>query len=227
MKKIVIIDCGPSLKEVSSKYGQSPQWIMNALDNFNYSFTWEKAYSNAKICTENADAWIITGSPHSVYDKLEWIENVKIALKKIRKMKKPILGICFGHQLIAETFGGKVELNPKGWELGSYEIELTDLGKSSRLFNNFSSKSIVYESHQDYVVKLPEGARELAFNSSCTQSFQLDEFIFTVQFHPEFSWDIIREYVKVRTEAGIFLEERNIIRSEFSQNILYNFSELI
>ena len=89
---------------------------------------------------------ILSGGPLNVYQS----QKVKFN-KDILESNLPILGICFGHQIIAKSFGGKVELNPKGWELGSYSINLTSEGKKSPLFNNFEDNDIVYESHLDYV----------------------------------------------------------------------------
>ena len=83
MKKIKILDCGPSLKDVSNQFGQSPEWIMNNLKNYDCEFEWIKIYSDQKIKNISGDAWIITGSPRSVYDQEEWMldleENIKNA----------------------------------------------------------------------------------------------------------------------------------------------------
>ena len=65
MKEVLIIDCGPSLSDVSNHHGVAPEWIMESLKNKECNFTWVKSYVGDKIQSNNADAWIITGSPHS------------------------------------------------------------------------------------------------------------------------------------------------------------------
>ena len=174
MKNILIIDCGPSLKEVTTEFGSSPEWIMSCLDKEECNFTWVKPYDGDQIQKKHYDAWIITGSPRSVYDNESWMLDIEQELRLIKNSDILVLGICFGSQLIAKAFGGKVELNPYGWELGAYPIDLTDDGKKSPLFFGFTKNEIVYESHQDCVTILPKGAIELAHNKKGNQSFVLN-----------------------------------------------------
>ena len=77
MKRIKILDCGPSLQDVSIQFGQSPEWIMNNLKNFDCEFEWIKIYSDQKIENLSGDAWIITGSPRSVYEEEEWMLDLE------------------------------------------------------------------------------------------------------------------------------------------------------
>jgi GMP synthase (glutamine-hydrolysing) len=171
MKNIIVLDCGPSLKEVSKKFGQSPEWVMATLKNLDINFNWVKLYTGERIDKYKGDAWIITGSPRSVNDEKSWMLNLEDNIRDATEIKKSILGICFGHQLIAKSFGGKVEINPQGWELGSYPIYLTADGASSPLFQGIDDITIVYESHQDSVIELPAKAVELASNKKGIQAF--------------------------------------------------------
>ena len=227
MKKVIILDCGPSLKDVSREFGQSPEWIMAILKDTGCHFKWVKSHQGHTIKTDEGEAWIITGSPRSVYDEDDWMlrleENIRIAAES----KIPVLGICFGHQLIAKSLGGSVEINPKGWELGSYSINLTSHGKKSSLFKNMKDEIIVYESHQDSVSKIPDGAVELAYNEKCIQAFQLHDTLYSVQFHPEFSWDIMKKYVAVRGSAGVPVDDPTVPESLQGHLILQNFIKLI
>ena len=227
MKKIIILDCGPSLKEVTVKFGGAPDWIISILNSNNYKFKCIKLYDGESIDTKFGDAWIITGSPRSVYENADWMLELENKIKLSIRRKLPILGICFGHQLLAKCFGGTVALNEKGWELGSYPIYLTDHGKAASILDGINNNDIVYESHQDCVTKLPDEALELAYNEKAVQAFSINDHIFGVQFHPEFSFDIINKYVNVRSAKGILVDNLKITESEAGKNVLYNFVKKI
>ncbi len=139
MKKVIILDCGPSLEEVSQEFGQSPEWIMSALEDQGCEFDLIKAYEGQTV-ENSGDAWIITGSPRSVYDEEDWMLRLEANIRDAASCKRPVLGICFGHHLIAKSCGGKVEKNPLGWELGSYSISLTEHGKYSPLFKDMQNE---------------------------------------------------------------------------------------
>ena len=224
---IKMLDCGPSLESVSKEFGQSPEWIMSSLADHNCRFDWVKVYSGQKINDDYADGWIITGSPRSVYDEDDWMLRLEDSIRDVGNKGVPIFGICFGHQIIAKSFGGNVELNPKGWELGSHSITLTDNGKKSSLFKNLPIEMVVYESHQDYISVLPENAIQLAYNEQCIQAFQLFDYIFSVQFHPEFSLEIMKKYVEVRSSSGVMIDNHFVVKSTNSDLVLSNFINMI
>ena len=227
MKDVLITDCGPSLSNVSKHFGFAPEWIMESLKNKGCSFTWVKPYNGDKIQSNNADAWIITGSPHSVYDGTDWMVDIEEEMKNIQSSHIPVLGICFGHQLIAKSFGGKVELNPNGWELGAYPVQITAAGKKSQLFSGIENYAIVYESHQDSVTILPENAIEFARNNKGNQAFIIHDYFYGVQFHPEFSWEVIKMYASIRSAEGVTVDDPSVPESTEGKLILHNFINLI
>ena len=227
MKKVIILDCGSSLEEVSREFGQSPEWIISSLEKTGCEFNWIKSYAGETMENISGDAWIITGSPRSVYDEEAWMLNLEENIRDAAECKKLVLGICFGHQLIAKCFGGRVELNPKGWELGSYPISLTDHGKYSPLFKGIEDEAIVYESHKDIVTAMPDDAVELAYNQKCIQAYRLYDTLYAVQFHPEFSLDIMRKYVSVRGSSGVPVNNHTEPESLQGHLILHNFIKLI
>ena len=227
MKKVVIFDCGPSLPEVSEKFGCAPEWIIKLLQKKDCKFKWVKSYKRESVEYSEGDAWIITGSPRSVYDELDWMLDMEDKIRNAQYHNKPVLGICFGHQLIAKSFGGWVELNPNGWELGAYPIELTERGLKSRILAGFNNHTIVYQSHGDCVTVLPKNAIELALNKKGNQAFTIHKNMYGVQFHPEFSWDIIKKYVSVRSASGVIVDDPSVPESNQGKAVLHNFIDLI
>ena len=225
--RIVIISNGPGLPEVVEEYGHSSSWIPLLIKDKNISFVVKKAYANERLSLNDGDAWIITGSKYSVYDKFPWINYLKDFVYEIAQNNRYMLGICFGHQLIAESCGGKVENNMLGWELGSYPITLTEDGITSDLFKNFNNNDIAYESHHDVVVKLPDNYIELAYTEKGNQSFVYDNRIFGVQFHPEFSYDVTRKLMDLRIANGIVVDSPELIKSINSHHVVSNFVEIV
>jgi len=225
--KIGIISCGPGLDEVVKDYGHSSEWIPAIISDKNIEFIVNKVYNYEQIDFDAADAWIITGSKFSVYEDIPWIECLKKFIEELISRKKYILGICFGHQLLAQCLGGKVVKNSKGWELGSYEISLTNHGSDSKLFNNFLNNDIAYESHQDVVIELPHNSLELAYTDKGIQSFSYSDYVFGVQFHPEFSYDVTRRLMDIRSNNGVEIDDSSLLHSNNSHNILDNFITII
>ena len=140
------------------------------------------------------DAYVITGSAAGVYDPLPWIEPLKTFLRQA-KGEQPMVGVCFGHQIMAEAFGGKVEKSDKGWGVGLQAYEVSE----REPWMDDASHVAVPGSHQDQVVELPTGARVLA-GSAFTPYGVLaydDAKAISMQFHPEFS----PAYAKALIEA--------------------------
>ncbi|MBN9415155.1 hypothetical protein ABS71_18155 [bacterium SCN 62-11] len=131
---------------------------------------------------------VITGSAFSTYEELDWIGPCEEFLRQLAARGVPLYGVCFGHQLLAQAFGGKVERCPNGWELGTCRVELTELGRKDPLFESLPGELAVQQSHGDVVTALPDGAEVLATNGHWgVQAFRLGARIWGTQFHPEFT----------------------------------------
>jgi len=145
-------------------------------------------------------AWagvIVTGSAASVYDGDEWIGRGEDFLRRAADRRVPIYGICFGHQLVARAFGGRVEKCAHGWELGTARVRLTAEGRGDPLFSGLPQEFPAQQTHGDVVTELPRGATRLAENAHWPiQAFRLGERIWGTQFHPEFTLAIVRGMVK-------------------------------
>jgi GMP synthase (glutamine-hydrolysing) len=138
------------------------------------------------------DAWITTGSGHSVNDDEPWIRRLEGFVRDAARAEVPFVGICFGHQLIAKALGGSVVESDRGWGVGAKEVEVRDglgLGSSYRVLN----------SHQDQVASLPPGAEVLGWSEHCPVSMLgVGETMIGIQGHPEFDTDYSRALMEAR-----------------------------
>ena len=129
---------------------------------------------------DECDAYLITGSKAGVYDPLPWIAALQQWIVDFHRQRAPIIGICFGHQIIAHSLGGTAAKSNKGWGLGvlSCEQSLSRDGSTLRLIH----------SHQDQVLQLPPQATRLAGSDFCPNAaLAIDDCVLTFQGHPEFT----------------------------------------
>lgn len=121
------------------------------------------------------EGWLITGSRHGAYEDHAFIPRLEAFIRTAMAAKVPLVGICFGHQIIAQAMGGKVEKFPGGWAVGAQDY---DFGGETITLNAW---------HQDQVVTRPEGADVAACNDFCENAALVyGDRAFTVQAHPEF-----------------------------------------
>ena len=226
MIKILFYKPGSTLDKVRKQYGPTSKWLAEIYSNIAEIRTC-RIDKGESADINKFDGLIVGGSSNSVYDKIDWIYRLQDILIEANHKKKYVLGICFGHQLIAQAFGGKVELNSKGWEVGSYKVYLTRKGKQSALFNKFNNNFVAYESHQDVVTVLPSNAKELAYNRMGNQSFKIKDNMFAVQFHPEFDSKIMHSYILRRKELGANIINERVFKTTKLKNVLTNFYYII
>lgn len=177
---------------------------------------------------------ILTGSHGTIMKKEDWSERTAEWIPKVLEKEIPLLGICYGHQLIAYAMGGKVNDNPLGKEFGTVETILSDYAKNDPLFKNLPSKMLVQVCHSQSVLTLPDKAVILSSSKRDPfHAFFLPPSTWGVQFHPEFSAAIVLGYVKhFATELqdeGYDVDEMilNIVETSESEKILGQFGELI
>ncbi len=223
--KVQIIACGPGLEEITSVHGVSSDWVQSIIRHKVSSTKIVKAYLGEKPLIENNTAWIIMGSRYSAYDKLDWIDNLKSRIRLAVSNKIPILGICFGHQIICSALGADVSDNQEGWEIGSSKVSLTEEGLSSPLFEGFEESFFVYQSHHDVVSRLPKNMNLLCSNRFGVQSVSFFDFVFGVQFHPEFSYEVMNAYYDARTK-GMDDDNFKVLDRNEGSKIIDNFIKI-
>lgn len=144
---------------------------------------------------------IISGSPRDAWND----DPVNAALcrlvERCRAQRVPLLGVCYGHQILGRALGGVVNRHPQGWELGNVRVDLTGSGRASALFADLPSSLTALQSHADAVLELPPGCELLAKGKHTeVQSFSYDNRLFGVQFHPETNPEILRYLWNPRRE---------------------------
>jgi GMP synthase (glutamine-hydrolysing) len=199
-KKVLIIQTGDAYEELVNKNLNFDDMILNRIKTKKYLVS--KVFKGEKLPEyEEVDRVIITGAHSMVTDEDSWIEYLSHWLLGVKDRGIPVLGICYGHQLLAQTFNGVASYHPKGPEIGMMEIKLTKHGEKDELFQGIDSNFYGYATHSQSAIKLPKEAVLLAYNSfEPHHSFKIGKCIYGVQFHPEFTANIMKVYAKNQKE---------------------------
>lgn len=145
---------------------------------------------------------IVTGSAAMVTERHGWSERSAGWLREAAHAGTPLLGICYGHQLIAHALGGEVGDNPAGREMGTVCLQLAPPAQADPLFAGLPARFPAQATHLQSVLRLPEGATVLASSEQdATHAFRWGERAWGVQFHPEFSTTHMRGYIRAREDA--------------------------
>jgi GMP synthase (glutamine-hydrolysing) len=142
------------------------------------------------------DAFLITGSRHAAYEELRWIERLAGFVCELDAARTPLIGICFGHQLIARALGGEVRKAAQGWAVG---VHGADIVARAPWMSGDAGRFELVVSHQDQVTTLPARAERLAGSAFCPVAmYRVGQHVFALQAHPEFSREYSRELMQVR-----------------------------
>lgn len=196
-KPILIIKAGETLPHLYRQRGDFEDWVMAPLAKARLDFTMLAPYKEALPSTPTDFAGvIITGSHAMVTDRETWSEQTAAWIPRVIDAGVPLLGICYGHQLLAHAMGGLVENLPGGIELGTVTITLTGEAGEDPLFKGLPRHMQVHASHTQTVAQLPPGAILLAAgDDEPHHAFSLGPCAWGVQFHPEFDAEIMKTYV--------------------------------
>ena len=130
------------------------------------------------------DGWLCSPSRVSVYDDVPWLADAEELHREIVAKEAKYVGICFGHQLLAQALGGRVERSPEGWGVG---VQTYDVVAPQPWMDPPLSSFSLLASHQDQVTDVPAGARVIATAPYCpVAGLAVGERAWTIQGHPEF-----------------------------------------
>jgi len=190
--KIAIIECGLVPDALQARYGRYPAMFRDRLAPLRpeAEFVTLRLVEGEQLGDPAAhDGYLLTGSRHGVYDPLPWIEPLKAFIREAASLRKPQVGICFGHQILAEALGGKVRKSDIGWRVGMERYDIRRNGEATTL----SMPAF----HQDQVVEMPPGADIVASNEACAYAglSYRDAPVLSYQFHPEFAADYLGDLI--------------------------------
>lgn len=146
---------------------------------------YEVAQGQLPAAPDECDAYVITGSSNGVYDLDAWIPELMQFIRDSYEAGKKLVGICFGHQILAHALGGHAEKSEKGWGLG---LKTFTISQTKPWMNGVSKQCSLHFAHQDQVMTLPPEAELLGGNAFCPNAFfVIADQVLGIQGHPEFS----------------------------------------
>lgn len=203
MTNLLIIKVGDAFPEVVRDYGDFETLFQQALaaEGFEASvFDPRTGVPLPDLAT--IDGLIITGSHSMVSEREPWSEALQPWLRQARAENVAMLGVCYGHQLMAAAFGGHVDYHPDGRESGTLEVRLTEAGREDTLLGRLPERFNTHLTHAQSVLKAPTDAHVLAFNDhDAHQALRYGPRQWSVQFHPEFTPDVMRAYLERQREV--------------------------
>ncbi|PRY94679.1 GMP synthase (glutamine-hydrolysing) [Hasllibacter halocynthiae] len=196
---IGILLCGHTTGAALERLGEYDAAFRDLLGGPGREFrTWSVVDMEFPEGPREADAWVVTGSKHGAYEDLPFIPRLEDFIRAVHEANVPTVGICFGHQIVAQALGGRVEKFPEGWAVGRTEYEIEGLG---RLHLNAW--------HQDQVTVIPPGARVVGQSGHCaTAALSYGPHLWTIQPHPEFTNERIALMVPERKGTLDYEDDR-------------------
>lgn len=152
---------------------------------------YEVAQGQLPASPDECDAYVITGSSNGVYDLDAWIPDLMQFIRDSYQAGKKLVGICFGHQILAHALGGHAEKSEKGWGLG---LKTFSISQTKPWMNGAPEQCSLHFAHQDQVVALPPQAELLGGNGFCANAFfVIEDQVLGIQGHPEFTRSMMED----------------------------------
>ncbi|MEO1043132.1 MAG: hypothetical protein AAFX52_12670 [Pseudomonadota bacterium] len=199
--KLVIAETGVPPVGLGTEWGSYPDMFSAMFRNAGASFevqTFNVMEGQELPSPKPGEALLVTGSPQGVYEEHDWIPGLEEAVRHWATAERPVLGICFGHQLIAKAFGAPVEKSSKGWGVGVHTYEVVADTPWAEGPLRFSCAV----SHQDQVQAAPEGFTRIAGSAFCPFGALAHDVlpVLTFQMHPEFDHGFAAALMDLRAD---------------------------
>ncbi|MGJ8689689.1 MAG: glutamine amidotransferase [Gammaproteobacteria bacterium] len=234
MKPILILKTGQTIAQLLRHGEDFEDWIVRGAQLLPGQFCVTDAYAGAPLpALESLAGIIVTGSPAMVTELAPWSEECGRYMRQAYSQGIPMLGICYGHQLLAHACGGEAGYHPQGREIGTVDVDLFEAAKTDPLFRSLPSRFSGHTTHSQTVLSLPPEAVLLARSAHDPhQAFRLGECAWGVQFHPEFSATHMTGYIQARQdellEEGLDLDGllAGVINTPEATSLLQKFVQL-
>jgi GMP synthase (glutamine-hydrolysing) len=233
LKPIALIKTGGTIGQIKSLYGDFEDWFAEGLGA--PDLLQVDVYKNSPLPrAENLSGIVITGSAAMVSEKEDWSERTAKWLAQAVNTGTPVLGICYGHQLLAHALGGKAGPNPAGRQIGTVTTQLLETAAKDPLFQHLPTSFKAQTSHSEVVLELPPGAERLATSPLDSNfSIRFADMVWGVQFHPEFSPAVMSNYINYRADAirqegldpEVLLEK--VTDTDAANSVLQSFTNLL
>jgi len=235
MKPVLIIKLGDTMPELAQHRGDFEDWFINPMHDASLETRVADPRKKDELPSpEDVSGIILTGSHSMVTDIEDWSETTREWLPGAVQAKVPLLGVCYGHQLLADAMGGVVGDNPKGTEMGTISVELNRAASNDTLFDGFPGSMLAYASHSQSVIELPPNALLLASNEwDPHHAFSIDGCAWGIQFHPEFDTDIMKTYIlayrdMLKTQGqDVELLLKNVEEAPWNRKVLERFARIV
>jgi len=197
MKELFVFKLGSTYPQTAQRLGDFDQWTLRSLASPGMRPEVVDVEHGERLPDHRRCAGVImTGSHAMVTDNLPWSVDLEAWLREAVPEPVPILGVCYGHQLLARATGGKIDYHPAGREIGTVDIRLLPQSSNDPLFGAVPDCFRAHTTHAQSVLELPPGAVHLAMNAyESNHAFRLGDCAWGVQFHPEFDAQVMREYI--------------------------------
>lgn len=231
---VLIIKTGSSVPEAAERFGDFDRWFINGLGPGRFDFRTVNVHQGEHLpeCARGLAGAVITGSPAMVSHRHDWSERSAAWIAEAHEQGLPLLGVCYGHQLIAHALGGVVGPNPNGRRMGSFEVEILD--RDDRLLGQFAPGADFQATHVEAVLEPPRGARVISRSPGDPHhALHFGNLSWGVQFHPEFSVEIMDCYIRARRSVlsgeGIYADRLlgTLRPSPAGAAVLSRFAEVI
>ncbi len=197
MKQLLIAKLGSTFPALVQDHGDFEDWIRVRLGVPSRRVVVVDGRHEPLPAPTSFAGIVVTGSHAMVTEHEPWSETAAQWIARAVDEEVALLGICYGHQLLAYATGGEVGPNPNGREFGTVEITLHASAQADPLLDGIPAKVPAHVSHAQSVLRLPPGARCLASSDrDPCHAFVLGTNAWGVQFHPEFDEHVVRTYIR-------------------------------
>lgn len=191
-------DVAPELRGAHGNYPEMFEALFREVDPTLEFQVWRCLDGELPEDIDAVDAWMTTGSKFGVNDGLPWVEALCGFVRELWQAGKPLVGICFGHQLMAKALGGEVVKSERGWGVG---VSFNRIEARAEWMEPWQPGLDLLVSHQDQIESLPTGARALGGSDFCPNYLmQVGEHFLGVQGHPEFTKAYSRDLMALRRD---------------------------